>query len=166
MFLQIVSSTPVWVWALLAFLIYRGLAARADRVVPFWNMFILPLVMLGLSLQDVLVRFGGAFALAVWLAFLALGTIAALKHARPDSVRADPLRRTVSLRGSPMPLMLMMTLFAVKYAAAVMLTLQPELLQMPAFVAVTCGFYGMFSGIFVGQLLHACTIYRAAVGRI
>jgi hypothetical protein len=55
---QLLSHTPLYVWAILAFLVYRGTAAMRDREVEFRKLCIIPLVMLGLSLQDMSAKFG------------------------------------------------------------------------------------------------------------
>lgn len=160
---QILTRTPIWVWPLLAFLIYRGLAASVEREVPLWSLFILPLVMLGLSLQDVLSKFGTPAALSLWLAGLALGAATAWRLF--TGALPYPARRTILLRGSWAPLALMMAIFCTKYAVGVALSLQPALRQHAVFVAAVCALYGLFSGVFLGQLLRVLVIYRGEVGR-
>ena len=53
MLAQIILNTPVWVWALLMFLIYRGILASADREISLKKTFIIPVVMLALSVQGI-----------------------------------------------------------------------------------------------------------------
>jgi hypothetical protein len=66
---QILIHTPGYVWAILAFLIYRGLIACTDREVEFSKLFIIPSVMLLLSVQDLAGKFGlGGVTLAAWAA--------------------------------------------------------------------------------------------------
>lgn len=161
---QIVVNTPVWVWPLLAFLIYRGFVASVEREVPLRSVFILPLVMLGLSLQDVLVKFSASGLLSWCMGFM-LGLAASWQLFDRSAVVAHPERRALRLRGSWLPLVLMMAIFATKYAVGAALAIQPTLQQQTHFAAAVCVLYGLFSGVFIGQLLRMLAIYRAEVGR-
>jgi len=55
---QIIVNTPIWVWGLLAFLIYRGFISSVDREIPLKRVLIIPLIMLALSVQDIVSTFG------------------------------------------------------------------------------------------------------------
>ena len=69
MLIQILTRTPLYVWAILAFLVYRGMAAMRDRDVEVRKLVMIPAVMLVLSLQDISTKFGlGGWALAAWAA--------------------------------------------------------------------------------------------------
>jgi hypothetical protein len=71
---QILSHTPVYVWVILAVLVWRGSAALRDREMTMRSLFIVPIIMLALSLQDVVMKFGAnAAPLGVW-ALAAAGT--------------------------------------------------------------------------------------------
>jgi hypothetical protein len=64
---QIITHTPVYVWAILAVLVWRGLAALRERELSVRSLFIVPLVMLALSLQDLVAKFGqSALAFGAW----------------------------------------------------------------------------------------------------
>ena len=41
---QVLVHTPVWVWALFAFVIYQGITALRPREVPIWRLLIVPAV--------------------------------------------------------------------------------------------------------------------------
>lgn len=160
---QILSNTPLWVWAILAFLIYRGIRAAADREIPFGRLFIIPLAMLGLSLQGIVSAFGAGMAIAlIWLAFLSAAALLAwcLFDQAKMVVHFD--RGAIFQYGSWMPLALMMGIFFTKYGVAVMLVLNPQYAQHAAFAAATCALYGVFNGIFIGNLLRVVSIYRSA----
>ena len=55
---QIFSHTPLYVWAILGFLVYRGVLASRAREVTLRKLCIIPLVMLALSLSGVHGSFG------------------------------------------------------------------------------------------------------------
>jgi len=163
MFVQIISHTPLWVWALLAYLIYRGVLASADREVALNKLFVIPIVMLMLSLQGIVTIFGiTLLTLACWVACAGLATALSWSLFRPDQITPHPARGTLFLRGSWLPMCLMLGIFVTKYVVNVMLAVQPALAQQVVFAAVVCALYGMFNGIFIGKLARTVVLYRAA----
>jgi hypothetical protein len=64
---QILINTPIWVWALLAFLIYRGVLMSRDRQVTLRATFICS-AYVGPSLQGLIQHFGIRFeSVGLWL---------------------------------------------------------------------------------------------------
>jgi len=155
---QIIAHTPLYVWALLAFLLYRGVLACRDREVRIRNLFIIPAVMLYLSVSGIQQYFGGgATVWACWLAGAAAG-VALAWRTNGGAVVFNRAAATVVQRGSWAPLLLMMGIFATKYTVAVLMGVHPAAAHDATIVAATCAIYGLFNGIFVGRL--AC--YLAA----
>jgi hypothetical protein len=160
---QIIVHTPLWVWAILAFLLYRGLLASVDREVALRRVFLIPLIMLVLSLQGMVSAFGAdSMALPVWLACTLAATALAWQGVDAGSVRPQPQRAAVLLRGSWMPLALMMGVFCTKYAVGVAMAMQPALKLQATFAVGICALYGVFNGIFIGRALRTVAIYRQA----
>lgn len=158
---QIVTHTPIYVWLLLAFLVSRGIAASRDRVLPLRRVFVIPVVLLGLSLQDMAGRFGldGA-ALAGWLAGAAAGGLLAWHGTAAAAV--DRAAGTVLQRGSWWPLALMLATFMTKYVVAVACVIHPALAQQTGFTLTVCALYGVFNGVFAGRALRCLPRLRAA----
>jgi hypothetical protein len=152
MLIHIVSHTPIHVWAILAFLVYRGMAASRDREVELRKLCIIPVVMLVLSLQDIAAKFGLAgIALAAWIAGVALALAPVLLFGA-DRIAAGSAPGTVRVRGSWMPLALMMAVFFTKYAASVMLAVFPQAHQNTLAAGAVCVLFGLFNGVFLGRL--------------
>lgn len=169
---QILINTPIWVWALLAFLIYRGVLASIGRETGIRRLFIIPLAMLALSIHGIATSFGAASGVlpvlsvwSTWLAAAVAGTALAWTLFSLDSVSVYPERGTVFQEGSWMPLMLMMSIFMMKYALNVVLHVAPQVTQDSGFVIAVCMLYGLFNGIFIGRLLRILAIYRLGVAR-
>ncbi|RZI44314.1 hypothetical protein EGT07_02500 [Herbaspirillum sp. HC18] len=162
---QILSRTPIWVWALLAFLVYRGLVASVDREVGFGKIFIIPAAMLALSVQAIATGFGARMAIPVWLLFMLLGAALAWQFFNTGNVAARLERHAVFLKGSWTPLLLILGIFLTKYAANVAMAIRPELKGQLVFVAGISALYGVFNGVFVGQALRIASIYRQGVAR-
>ncbi|WP_028100676.1 DUF6622 family protein [Pseudoduganella violaceinigra] len=151
---QIVSHTPSYVWCILGFLIYRGVAASRDRSVTLRAVFILPIVMLVLGLQGLSNGFGLATpAGAAWLAGLAAG-VAMMWHSAGKGVVLERATGKVQLRGSWLPMALMMAIFVGKFAMAVTLATQPALSAKLGFALPACTVFGALSGAFMARPLR------------
>jgi len=66
---QILTQTPLWVWILLAYLIWQGMQAMQPRTTPIWRALILPVVFIVWGVSRI--GFGhqaSAWPLVVWIA--------------------------------------------------------------------------------------------------
>jgi len=153
-FIAIVQHTPVWVWGLLAVLVALGLSQTRPREMSLTRVTVLPLVLAGLSLSGVLSAFGHLpVALGAW----AVGIAAALGLARRAvAVRGaswSPSRGLLHVPGSWLPLVLILSLFVLKYGAGVSLALAPALASDTSFAGLCSLAYGTFSGLFLARAL-------------
>ncbi len=149
---QILTNTPVYVWAILAFLVYRGVLAARERDMTVTRMAIIPLVMLVLALQSIATQFGMAsVAMLAWLLGVAILTLQRLAFGRSGIV-AVAGAGMVRLRGSWTPLAMMLTVFSIKYVLAVVLAIRPALAGQAVFALAACGLLGLCNGYFLGQL--------------
>lgn len=160
---QILNHTPHYVWAILAFLVYRGLAASRARVLGLRAAFVMPALMLALGLHSVAANFGLlSLAGAAWLAGLAAGAALAWRGAGVHALALDRAARTVRVRGSWAPLVLMLLVFAGKFAFAVALAVQPSLGGQLAFALPACAAFGALAGGFMGVPLRLLAALCAA----
>jgi hypothetical protein len=149
---QILSHTPVYVWAILALLVWRGTAALRDREVTVRSLFVVPAAMLALALQDVLMKFGSnGAALAAWAAAAATTLLLVSKFARSRTAPGSRPGKVI-VRGSWTPLAMMLAVFFTKYAASVLLAVLPHARQDSLFAASVCALFGAFNGCFLGRL--------------
>jgi hypothetical protein len=159
---QILIHTPVYVWAILAVLVWRGTAALREREMTVRSLFIVPLIMLALSLQDVLMKFGSnTMALSIW-AGAAIGTTLLVWKFGRSRTAPGSTAGSVIVRGSWAPLAMMMAVFFTKYAASVLLAVLPHARQDVLFAAAVCALFGVFSGCFLGRLGRDVTDSRRA----
>ncbi|MFJ3046140.1 DUF6622 family protein [Herbaspirillum chlorophenolicum] len=160
----IVTHTPLWVWPLLAFLLYRGWQASRDRETPLVKALAMPVAMLGLSLSGLLLIFSAHPVNAALgaVAMLATGFFSFRSRAAA-AIRVDAARHRIAQRGSWMPLLLTLGIFTVKYSAAIMLALHPQLASNVWFTLPLAALYGAFAGIFAGRLLRIVHLYRRSL---
>lgn len=158
---QIVSHTPTYVWALLAFLLYRGCLASKDRETSLQKVAVIPLVMLGLTITSI--SSGGPLGEGVW-AVWAVGAIASaalIWTLSSGEIVVNRAAGTLHQRGSWMPMGLMIAIFFTKYAVAVVSAMHPELPHSLPFAMAITLLYGVFNGLFLGRLAR----YAAAWSR-
>ena len=146
--LRILINTPLWVWPLLAYLIWQGAQALRPRTQPIWRMLIVPLVffLMGLS-RLATARDNALEPLLAWL-------IAALLFAwlgvsrRPNLLAVDRKSKTVTRLGSAIPLVRNITVFLLQYAVAVATAMKLEPHTAVAIIghAVSGASAGYFSG--------------------
>ncbi len=163
MILAILSHTPTWVWLLLAFLLYRGLQATRTRESALWRALLLPLAMCALSVTGLLQGLA-THALASGLGALALLAAAWLGfHGQAvGRIGVDRASQRLVLPGSWQPLLLTISIFVVKYSAAVALVLHPALATQAWFRLPLALVYGAFAGLFAGRMLRIMHLYWRA----
>jgi hypothetical protein len=145
---RILANTPLWVFALLAYLIWQGWQARRPRTQAIWRMLVVPLVffLMGLS-RLVTARDHALEPLTAWLVaailFGALGL-----WSGPKLLTVDRARGVVSRPGSAGPLIRNVTVFSLQYGVAVATAMKLEPHAAVAIIghAVSGASAGYFSG--------------------
>jgi hypothetical protein len=143
---QIVQHTPLWVWGVLAGITLVGALQWRDHEVTRVRLLLAPLGLGGYSLWGASAAFG-IDAVAAWLAGMALAFALNHKLQWPRAVTVLANGR-FALKGSPWPLLLMWTIFMLRYALAVKLVFQPALAQQAAWAIGAPLVYGLLSGLF------------------
>jgi uncharacterized membrane protein len=161
----IVSHTPLWVWALLAYLLYRGWIALGDRAAPLWKVILLPVVMLGLSLQGLLQQFWRHASVLEFAALALLLAAACSWRTTARQVQVQPGSSLLLVRGSWRPLAMTLAIFSLKYAVGVTQALHPAWLRGIAIALALGLLYGMFAGFSLGRVLCIWHLSRQARSR-
>jgi len=150
--MSILSQTPIFVWVLLAWLIYRGVNALQDREIPIRRLFILPLVFLILAVTAVAGQ--GERALLFMLPGLLVGGLIGRFFAR----QSQPLRvgnkpNSVIRPGSYSTLLLILFAFITKYILIVYGATHPQLQGQWLYNTLFGGLSGLTAGLFWGLTL-------------
>jgi hypothetical protein len=116
MITHIILRTPLWVWPLLAALIVIGAMQLRDRKVGRIRVLALPVIMLPFSLIGILGSFpGNIAAIGLWLAGIAAAILINETTLRSPGVRYLPDEGLFALRGSVVPLMLILLTFCSRF---------------------------------------------------
>ncbi len=158
---DILSHTPLWVWLLLAFVLWRGVAMLNPRAVEPRRALVVPAVFLIWGLTGMLSSRGLGFDL-VWFALggaigAGLGMALAGFSAPPG---LDVERGLLLMPGSFVPLALIVIAFPVKYALAVAIATANGPSQAAYYASLSAAIGGGFAGLFWGRTL---TQFRRAL---
>jgi hypothetical protein len=152
MLLQIIVHTPAWVWFLLLALLALGASQMRDREVhPAW-LLVLPLVLLGLGLTAMragLAALPGA-AMGWSAAVLALAFVGR-RLPLPTGARWLGAQRRLHLPGSALPLLLIVSVFLMRYTLGAAQAVHPAWRHAPEVVWPTALLYGSISGLLLGR---------------
>jgi len=164
MALGILQNTPYWVWGIFVLLLVLGLSQTRARKVSRVLVFLLPAIMIPLSLSAILGMFGAnPLPLAAW----ALGIVAAFVlnqfvFRAPAAVRYDRALQKFEVGGSFVPLVLMMTIFLARFVVGVTRAVNPSLTGSAAFIGVVSAVLGLCSGLFAARAMKTLAAQRAA----
>jgi hypothetical protein len=156
----ILAHTPIWVFALLGYLVWQGYQSLRTRTLPLWRMLIVPLVffLMGLS-RLVLARNNGWEPLLAWLvAALLFASLALYRGARLLAV--DRKNGLVTRPGSPIPLIRNITVFLLQYGIAVEAALHLD--GHIAAAVIGRAISGATAGYFAGRTVSLLRSYRNA----
>ncbi len=155
MSLEILHRTPLWVWALFALLLYRGIRALRPRQLSVSRTFLLPV----LFLVWVLVSIHGEVTdlRAAYEAFTASMVTSVvlgwMLWSRAGRATYHPQTRMIERPGSPITLVLLVLAFASKFVLMTMLARDHGLAADAAFSAAFGGVSGLIAGMVWGGTL-------------
>ena len=161
--IETVVRTPIWVWALLAFLLFIGVRALRPTTASFARLAILPLVFLAWGLSGFATTYGlRPVGIVIWIAALAVGAGFGWLLARSIEIRADKERGRIRLPGNAVNLVLILIIFATKYTLGVLAGIHPSITAELLYMAVDVGVSGLLTGLFAGRLFGLWRKYQAA----
>lgn len=163
----ILANTPLWVWGVLAALLVLGASQCSARTAGLRRVLVTPLVMALFSATGMASAFGVGLNLAgvlgLWLVTTAAvaALLVWLRPAPVAGVRFDAADRRFQLPGSPVPLLLIVGIFLVKYGVGVELAMQPGLANDRTFALQIALGYGLINSIFMARAARLLWLARA-----
>jgi len=154
MLIAIVSRTPVWVWGLLAALLMLGLWQRQTRRVTARSLLILPLALLALGLSSSGPGFVAQPVSALaWAAAFGVGLLAGTRLQPPRGTTWLAAEQRLLLPGSWWPMLIIVTIFSVRYTVSVVQAMHPDWRTDVAVLGSVATLYGLLGGGFMGRSL-------------
>ena len=152
---EVVRHTPTWVWVVLALLVVLGGSQLRDHRLPRLSVALLPLGLGAYSLWGALLLFGmHAAAAAAWAVGAGLTAWVSHRFAWSPGVSHDPATDRFNVPGSAWPLVLMLTVFAVRYSVVVTLVFHRDGADDAGFAIGASAVYGVLSGLIAGRALN------------
>ena len=154
MMIEILKHTPFWVWGILVALLALGATMMQTRTISIKRLTIFPVVMIVYSFSSALLSFGAKPLYSfTWVAGLAAVVLLGRGFMRPAQVRYLADRDSFEVSGSIVPLLLMLSIFGLKYVVGVLNIQAPMLIADPMVAATVCAVLGMKSGAFLARSL-------------
>jgi hypothetical protein len=156
--LDILQRTPWWAFGLLAVLVVFGVQALKDRCLPVWRFLVIPAVFIGWGIVSLMFHFGSSsFLIVDWAVSALIGAAVGLLTSRTDQFHFER-PGAVFVKGSALPLMRNLVIFAAKYGLTAAATIHPtqRAILVPWDIAVS----GLAAGYFIGWLIHLMRAYR------
>jgi hypothetical protein len=149
--LTVLSHTPLWAWAILATLIALGAMQARDHVVTRRRLLIQPVTATALSLVAACNAFGlQAGVLASWVLGALIGAVLIRRLSLPRRVQALAGGR-FAIGGSWAPMLLLLTIFWLRYLIAASLGVVPALAQVALFATSASVVYGVAAGMLAAR---------------
>jgi hypothetical protein len=154
--LTILWRTPWWAYALLIVLIIFGVQALRDRTLPVWRLLIIPAVFIGWGLLSLAQRGAVPVLIADWVACTGIGIALGFATTRSQFALTPD---GVAIKGSALPLIRNLVIFAAKYVLTAAIMIRPMLRDTlaPYDIAVS----GLAMGYFLGWLSRLALAYSA-----
>ena len=159
---QFLVETPLWAWALLGYLIFKGVKARRPGDTTLVTMSMIPVVFTVWGLYDLLTLYGVTPTGAFWLAGIAAGSAVGWFIASRFDIVADRAMGVLHRPADFSLLPLLLATFAIKYSFGVISAVAPQLLTQTGFQIADLTLSGLFTGIFVGKFVRYAWIWRQA----
>jgi hypothetical protein len=152
---NVVIHTPLWVFPLLAYLVWQGIRAMRPRTTPLWRALIVPAVFIVWGLSRLGLRQHSVWPLVAWIsAALALTTVG---FSTPRQFELDHATGEIRRPGSVFPLIRNVTVFALQYSVAVIAAVDPDGRTAAAIVGRAIS--GATAGYFIGSTIALLRAY-------
>ena len=158
---QILAYTPRWVFGLLAALLAFGLMQKRTRRVPVTLALLLPALMPIWSLIGVLQYIEPALpSVLCWLAGLVACAVACIRWMPGNFAYREPGRRTLTIRGSWLPLLIILGIFSIRYMLGMARAIQSPWIHRLGWMLLAAFALGTMSGFFLARGLALWRVAR------
>ena len=153
--IQILKGTPIWVWVILAALIYLGGKQLKARVVKRYSVLIAPVVFLFVGLMA---AGRGPVGFATWaVSLISVAAVTFFGWQPTGGARYEASGDRLHMPGSAVPMLLMLAIFLLNYVINVVLAINPAYRSQLAWQVGPALILGALSGVFIGR---AATLFR------
>ena len=150
MILGIVKTTPWYVWGILGYVLYIGIQSTKIRTIWIPRLFIIPVILIGLKVSDFLNA--GLITGISYLFCLAAGCTMGYFFISGRIIEFNKKDPYIKLSGSYQTLVLLVSIFIIKYFFGFLKSTKPEIIQDYIYLEDLISL--LISGYFLGSALH------------
>ena len=154
---RILTHTPLWVFALLAYLVWQGIKAMQPRTTPIWRALIVPVVFIVWGISRI--GFGhqdSAWPLVAWIA--AALVLMPLGVLTPRPFEVDHVTGQIIRPGSAFALIRNLIVFVLQYAVGVITAIDAS--DRALAIIIGRAISGATAGYFIGSTIALLIAYR------
>ena len=149
--IQFFEKTPLWVWPLIAGLVFLGLRSTKDPSAPIWLYYLIPFLGL-LGLKTV---YSLQLGPLVWLGFgTAFGIGAATGFQLQRNWIIEKTASSIRVKGEWFTFTMIMVLFFSNFVLGAMRAISPQMVSNTLFLVIFVAFTGIASGSFTGRSIR------------
>jgi hypothetical protein len=156
MIIEIIKSTPTWVFLLFALLIFKGIMATQPKTIKLSKLFIMPILFLCLTKQKI------SYISEYFIVFLAIGCIIGWLIYKKTKIRTDKENKLLFLPGSIIPILLIIAAFTKGYLIGYTTAVYPKFAHTAAFKHSMMAISGILTGVFIGRTVIYLSKYHKA----
>lgn len=153
--MSVLTNTPIWVWGILAYIVFVGIQATKERIVSIPKLFIIPVILITIRYQVFLSEHALLFGLSICVG-AGLGFWITAK--KPGVILKDI--NSVKLPGSYVTLVMLLSFFLLKYAFGYLNSVQNPIALEYASIEVFVS--ALLTGSFLGRGIYY--LYRSISG--
>jgi hypothetical protein len=155
MMLDILRDTPLWVWCVAGFVLWRGYTLTRPQITSGSRLFALPAGFLAISFAAAVTTFNaGAPVIVPWVLGALTTAFAWASRPQPADLLFNRQNRTYRVPGSWAPLALIIVAFCARYAIGIALARHGDLRFNTLFGVSSAFIFGGISGAFLGRALN------------
>jgi uncharacterized protein DUF6622 len=155
MMLDILRDTPLWVWCVAGFVVWRGHTLTRPQITSGARLFTLPAAFLAISFAAAVTTFnGGAPIVGAWVLGALTAAFAWASRPQPKDLLFNRQNRTYRVPGSWAPLVLIIVAFCARYGIGIALARHGGLRDSALFGVSSAFIFGAISGAFLGRAMN------------
>lgn len=147
-----IAGAPLWVWGILAYLLFVGIKATRTRIVYIPKLFIIPTVFIALNYKNLI----SGENIIKTLGFMLIGFIIGFVIGNNIPIKIIKGIKSIELPGNYSTIVILILFFIMKYVFGYLHAVHPSIAIQYAYVDAYVS--ALFSGLFLGRAL--CYLYR------
>lgn len=153
---KVILKTPMWVWIIFVYLVFIGVRSTKPRVVYVPQLFIIPLILIGLKFKLFLT--GSYLLLSGYFFSLILAAFFRYKLVKSQNINFVQNTMLVKIPGTFCVLIMLMAFFVIKYIFGYISVINPALYSNIQIFELCLS--GLISGHFLGTAMGYLAQYK------